>query len=93
LGINLPPNSSLLEALKMMDKLDKQLLIVIGNEKFMGLLSVGDIQRAIIQNKSLETSVVEILRKDIRVAKTEDSFDVIKKMMLDFRMELCPVVN
>ncbi len=90
---NIQPHESLLSALKQMDNLDKKLLIVIENEKFAGLISAGDIQRAIIQNKSLDTSIAEILRKNIRVANTEDSFDVIKKMMLDYRMELCPVIN
>lgn len=90
---NIQPGTSLLIALKQMDTLDKKLLIVVDDEKFIGLLSAGDIQRAIIQNKSLDTSIAAILRKNIRVAKTEDSFDVIKKMMLDFRMELCPVIN
>jgi dTDP-glucose pyrophosphorylase len=90
---NIELKKTLLDALKQMDALDKKLLIVIDNNRFIGLLSVGDIQRAIIQNKSLVTPVVEILRKNIRVAKPTDSFKTIKQMMLEFRMELCPVVN
>lgn len=86
-------SSTILEALKKMDVLDKKLFIVLESEKFEGLLSAGDIQRAIIQNKPLETIVKEILRKKIRVAHPQDSFESIKKMMLEFRMELCPVVN
>jgi dTDP-glucose pyrophosphorylase len=90
---NIQPQNSLLEAFKQMDALDKKLLIVIENEKFVGLISAGDIQRAIILNKSLETKVADILRKNIRVAKKDDSFDGVKKMMVEFRMELCPVIN
>jgi dTDP-glucose pyrophosphorylase len=89
----IPFNASLLEALKKMDTLDKKLLIVIEANKFYGLLSAGDIQRAVIQNKPLETKVGEILRKNIRIATPEDSFENIRQMMFDFRMELCPVVN
>ncbi|HZL12380.1 MAG TPA: nucleotidyltransferase family protein [Prolixibacteraceae bacterium] len=85
--------STLLEALKKMDVLDKKLLIVLEREKFEGLLSVGDIQRAIIQNKPLETTVKEVLRQNIRIAHPQDSLESIKKMMFEFRMELCPVVN
>lgn len=85
---------TLLEALKKMDELDKKLLIVFDfNENFQGLLSVGDIQRAIIKNRSIDTEVREVLRKNIRVAKLEDSFEEIKEMMLEYRMELCPVVT
>ncbi len=76
-----------------MDILNKKLLIVLIENKFYGLLSAGDIQRAIIQNKPLETQVAEVLRKNIRIAKPEDNFETIRQMMFDFRMELCPVVN
>ena len=86
-------NSKLLEAFKKMDILDKKLLIVLENELFVGLISAGDIQRAIIQNKPLNTMIKEVLRSTIRVAKLNDPFELIKKMMFDFRMELCPVVN
>lgn len=86
-------NATLLEALKKMDVLDKKLLIVLNDNKFYGLLSAGDIQRAIIQNMPLETQVASILRKNIRIAKPQDSFETIRQMMFDFRMELCPVVN
>lgn len=89
----IPFNATLLEALRKMDALGKKLLIVMKNEKFFGLLSAGDIQRAIIQDKPLDTNVSEILRENIRVAKPEDSFDEIKLMMLEFRMELCPVLD
>lgn len=86
-------SESILEGLKRMDSLDRKSLIVIEKDKFFGLISAGDIQRAIIQNKSLDTPVEEILRNKIRVAKPEDSFEKIKQMMFDFRMELCPVVD
>lgn len=79
--------------MKQMNSLDKKLLIVINNEEFAGLLSAGDIQRAIIKNLPLDTRVSAILRKNIRVAKPEDTLSTIKEMMMEFRMELCPVVN
>ncbi len=86
-------NASMLEALKKMDKIDKKLLIVLEGNKFYGLLSIGDIQRAIIKNKSLDSQVNEVMRSNIRIGKPDDSFETIKQMMLDFRMELCPVVD
>lgn len=89
----IPHNATMLEALKKMDALDKKLLIVLDDTKFCGLLSAGDIQRAVIQNKPLETRVHEVLRQNIRIADPEDDFESIRKMMFDFRMELCPVVS
>lgn len=90
---NISIDATLLDALKKMDVSDKKLLIVTEEGKFGGLVSVGDIQRAIIQNKSLDTKIKDVIRKDIRIAKPNDSFEKIKKMMFDFRMELCPVVD
>lgn len=90
---NISPDSTLLEALKKMDAIDKKLLIVEINKKFVGLLSAGDIQRTIIKNKPLTLPIKEILRKNIRVGKESDSFDTIKQMMIDFRMEFCPIIN
>lgn len=84
---------SLLDALKKMDLIDKKLLIVMDSDKFAGLLSAGDIQRAIIRNKSLDTAVIEVLRKNIRTGKTDNTEKEIRQMMLDFRMELCPVID
>ena len=37
------------DALKQMDQIKRKLLIVIENDKFKGLLSIGDIQRGIIK--------------------------------------------
>jgi len=86
-------NATLVEALKKMDVLDKKLLIVLDGIKFAGLLSIGDIQRAVIKNKPLEIRVSDVLRKNIRIASPEDNLSAIRKMMFNFRMELCPVVT
>jgi dTDP-glucose pyrophosphorylase len=84
---------NLLAALKKMDQSGNKLLIVLDNGYFEGLLSAGDIQRAIIQNISLDTNVKTILRRNVRYAKPEDSFESIRQMMLEYRMELCPVID
>ncbi len=85
---------TLMHALKIMDSTEFRSLLVLDNEEhFAGILSIGDIQRAIIQNKSLETPITEVLRKNIRVAQLSDSFESVKRMMLEYRMEFCPVVN
>ncbi len=91
--ITIAPDISMLDTLKLMDKIDKKLLIVQGNESFMGLLSIGDIQRAIINNIDLETPIQKILRKNIKVAHVNDSIDAIKHIMMQFRTECIPVLN
>jgi dTDP-glucose pyrophosphorylase len=90
---DISPDSTMLDALKRMDQLDKKLLIVIQDDKFVGLLSAGDVQRAIIANKGLDTKVDSILRKDIKLGKETDSIDSIKSMMIQFRMEFYPIID
>ena len=45
---------SLLDAMKVMDSQKVKTLFVIDNEQFEGLITIGDIQRAIINNISLQ---------------------------------------
>ena len=92
-NITIQPEIPLIEALKLMDKLDKKLLIVKSDDKFIGLLSIGDIQRAIIKNIQLNTQVSNILRENIKVASEEDDFEKIKNIMFQYRTECLPVLN
>ncbi len=87
------PKSTLLQAMKQMDRYDVKLLIVLYDGEFIGLISIGDIQRAIISNVSLNTPVKEIIRKNIKVAYVNDDFDDIKKIMIQERAECMPVLK
>ena len=58
--------AKIIEALKKMDEFDCKLLIVLKNKLFDGLISIGDIQRGIINNIPLENSISIIQRKEIR---------------------------
>ncbi|MFM2019112.1 MAG: hypothetical protein RL007_2768 [Bacteroidota bacterium] len=91
--ISIESNANLVSALKKMDELDKKLLLVFSGEKYIGLLSVGDIQRAIIRNVSLDSKVETILRKQNRVARPGDSKESVRKLMIEFRTECMPVVD
>lgn len=84
---------TILFALKRMDILERKLLIIIKNDKFIGLLSVGDIQRAIIKNLPFDTLVTSIIREDIRVAYIGDDKEKIKADMIEERIECMPVID
>lgn len=87
-------NANLIQSLKKMDELAvKSLIVVDQNNYFKGVLSIGDIQRAIIKDLSLETAVSKILRSNPKFADEDDLFDDIKALMIKWRMELCPVIN
>lgn len=85
--------AQILDALKQMDIIDKKLLLVFDKDKFVNVLSVGDIQRSILKGVKLDSMISEILKRNTKVATEKDSFKSIKKMMEEFRMELMPVVD
>lgn len=84
---------SLLEAMKLMDKLGTKTLFVFDGEKFLGLLTIGDIQRAIINNIDINSAVGGVLSAKKIYAKETDSIGKIKKMMSSIRSECMPVVS
>lgn len=91
--IKISPSATIQEALKKMDKGDGKLLIVIEENTFKSLVSIGDIQRAILKGKSLKTSISEILRTEIKVARPEDDYSKIIELMKNYRMEFIPVID
>ena len=81
-------------ALKQMDEINRKLLIVANDDgTFFSLLSIGDIQRAIIRNLPLNTKVSEIVRQDVTVAHPEDDLEKVKERMKIRRNELMPVID
>ncbi len=85
---------TILQVLKLMDSTLRRLYIVFdANEKYVGLISMGDIQRAIIRNVSLDECIINILRKENKVATLGDSFNEIKQLMIQYRMEFMPVLD
>lgn len=83
----------LIDALKLMDSLNRKLLIVMEGEFFLSVLSIGDIQRAIINKVPLESSIKSVLRKNISFAKNDDSIEEIKKRIFELRAECMPVID
>jgi dTDP-glucose pyrophosphorylase len=86
-------SATLLDSLQKMDELDKKLLLVFDEELFMGLLSIGDLQRAIINNQSLDSPIKSILRENIRHANSTMPYGEIREMMIQYRMEMLPVLD
>jgi dTDP-glucose pyrophosphorylase len=91
--ISISKNTSVVEALAKMDKEGVKLLIVLENGLFHGLISIGDIQRAILGKKPFTTQVNEILRSNISVASPGDDIEEVKQNMLMRKIEFMPVIN
>lgn len=86
-------NETILSALKQMDDIRHKLLIVTEADKYKGLISIGDIQRAIIKNINIENPIASIMRNDYIVSKPKDNIKEIKSLMLSIRAEFMPVID
>jgi len=85
---------SISEAMRKMDSLKTKLLIVTDDtKKYRGLISIGDIQRGILNGISLDSEIRNVLRKENIIASPFDTIETIKKIMLAIRAEFMPIVN
>ena len=92
-ALSIDSQSSILLALKRMDAMNRKLLIVTEMEKFKSLLSIGDIQRAIIQNRDLKEPINNILRAEVKVAHQAEDREAIKTNMRERRNEFMPIID
>jgi dTDP-glucose pyrophosphorylase/predicted transcriptional regulator len=85
---------TLLDVLKLMDTTGFRSLLVLDElNKFKGIISIGDIQRALIKDNKLGIIVDNILRSNPRIANINTPFPEIKEAMIKYRMEFIPVIN
>ena len=86
-------SKSILEALKLMDSSKTKLLFVFDEKKFVGLLTIGDVQRAILKDVVLTSSIFTILDKNKVYASVDEPVEDIKKKMSKLRAECMPVID
>lgn len=84
---------SLLSALKQMDAQKVKTLFVFKDNHFKGLLTLGDIQRAIIKNIPLSEPLSTILNKDKIYGYEDEDEECIKEKMRRMRAEVMPILN
>ncbi|WP_212760714.1 nucleotidyltransferase family protein [Pseudoalteromonas sp. NEC-BIFX-2020_002] len=94
LQVCISSNISVLDAMKKMDEVRKKLLITIDESgKYVTLISIGDVQRAILQGVNLSLSVSELKLDRKIVASTSDSMQDISDLMKKIRAEFMPVLD
>lgn len=94
-GILIHSTSSILVVLKEMDRRRRKLFIMVDHAggRYQGLISIGDLQRAIIDEVSLDTPVINIAGKNRIVVGPDDSIEQVKKLMASIRSEFMPVID
>ena len=87
------PSASLLDAMKQMDEVKVKILLVFEGEHFEGLITIGDIQRAIIKNIALKEPVSRILNKNKIYGYHSEGEDSIREKMRKMRAEVMPILD
>lgn len=85
--------ASILSALKRMDAIKHRLLIVTESGRFCSMLSIGDIQRAIIKGVDLGQHVASILRDNTKVASIHDSRESVYEYVKSHKTEFMPIID
>ena len=87
------PTTSLLETMKVMDEVMVKTLFVLQGEHFEGIVTLGDIQRAIIKNIALKEPVSQILDKNKIYGRVSEGDESIKEKMRKMRAEVMPILD
>lgn len=87
------PTLSLMATMKYMDEQHVKSLLVCDKSVFVGMITLGDIQRAIIKDIPLTSSIIEILDSNKEYCSITDTKDTIKEKMYHLRAECMPVIN
>lgn len=85
--------ASVISALKQMDEVKHKLLIVTKDELYFNIISIGDIQRAIIKGIDMNAPIEGILRDGTKVASVNDDMDKVKASMKERKNEFMPVID
>ena len=85
--------TTLLEALKTMDERKVKTLFVFSNNHFEGILTIGDIQRAIINNIAISESVSCILDRNKVYGYINESDKNVRNKMRSLRAEVMPILD
>lgn len=85
--------AAILVALKQMDATHHKLLIVTKNKQYHNLLSIGDIQRAILKGVDLNSPLESILRNKTNVASTRQSRVEVEQYVREHKTEFMPIID
>ncbi|MBE6330734.1 MAG: mannose-1-phosphate guanylyltransferase [Bacteroidales bacterium] len=87
-------DKTIIQTMKSMDESCTKLFLVFAGDRFLGIITNGDLQRAIIANIPFDTQIGEIVSREGKLfAQEGDDRDKIKEWMLSKRSELMPILD
>ena len=85
---------TIIQTMQLMDEGFTKSLIVFDKERFLGIITNGDLQRAIIAKVPFDTPIVKVVdNKTKRYATVSDDREKIKSWMLEKRAEFMPILD
>jgi dTDP-glucose pyrophosphorylase len=93
-GIKLNTNSTIKEALKIIDSGAIRIALVVDfDNKLLGTLSDGDIRRGLLKNLSLDDTIEDLYSKNPTIASTNDSNEKIIQKAISKQVYQIPIVD
>lgn len=87
-------HSTIIQTMKMMDKRCVKSLLVFDQNQFLGMITNGDLQRAIIANKPFDTHIGAIIDNSTKkYALVSEDIEYIRTWMLKVRAEMMPIMD
>lgn len=84
---------SIFQAMKKMDEEKVKILFVFDKDEFISILTIGDVQRAIIKKNDLSVEIRKIIDTNKVFARNDESLSIIKSQMVKLRAECMPVLD
>jgi len=93
--LSVTPDTIILDALRLMSEKNVGALVVLENERLVGIFSERDYARKIILKgrTSLDTQVSEIMTEDVFTVSPEETIEGCMQLMTDKRIRHLPVVQ
>ena len=87
-------SNTIIQTMKLMDEGYTKLFLVFDRDSFLGIITNGDLQRAIIAKIPFDTPIGKIISREGKLfAHKGDDKDRIKEWMLSKRAELMPILD
>lgn len=86
--------SSIVQTLRKMDEAKHKMLLVYDGDVFYSIVTIGDLQRAIINNVDLNSPIEQVIDKNAKeYASSTDSDEEVRGKMLAIRAEFMPIID
>ena len=94
-AIGVSPDTTVLDALKIMAEKNIGSVVVMKNDEYMGIINERDYSRKVILKgkNSTDTKVSEIMSTDLPAVKPEDSIEHCMELMSDYNIRYMPVFD